>query len=440
MKDVKRALSLLLVFVLAFGFLSACGPQEQPSGSGSNGNGENANNGQGTGNDGEKTEDANKPEKLVVWEDKDKSAGLKDAIASFEKEFGIKVEFKELEMATKQKEQLRLDGPAGTGPDVLTLPHDQIGELAVQGLLAPINVDQSVIDTFTESSIQAQTFDGTLYGLPKATETPIFIYNKALMDKAPETFDELYQFSKEFTDGKKFGYLALWDNFYFAHAVIGGFGGYVFKNNDGALDAGDIGLNNEGAVQGTEYIQKWYQEGLFPKGIIGENGGSALNGLFNEGKVASKMDGPWSFQPMKDAGIDFGAAPLPKLPNGEYPKTFIGVKGWHVSSYSKYPEWATKLVVWLTNAENAKIRYEKTGEIPPVKSLIEDPVIAGNEGARAVAIQSERGVPMPNIPEMGQVWEPMAQALQLVAAGKQQPNEALEAAVQNINTKIASTK
>ena len=114
-------------------------------------------------------------------------------------------------------------------------------------------------------------------------------------------------FSKDFTKDGKYGFLALWDNFYFAHGIIGGMGGYVFNNNDGTLDPNDIGLNNEGAVEGTEYIQKWYTEGLFPNGIIGENGGSAMDGLFTEGKVAAVMNGPWSFQPYKDAGINIGS-------------------------------------------------------------------------------------------------------------------------------------
>jgi arabinogalactan oligomer/maltooligosaccharide transport system substrate-binding protein len=151
------------------------------------------------------------------------------------------------------------------------------------------------------------------------------------------------------------------------------------------------------------------------------------------------MNGPWAFQGMKDAGIDIGVAPLPKLPNGEYPKTFIGVKGWHVSAYSEHKEWATKLVEWLTNEENAKIRYEKTAEIPPVKSLMEDPIIADNEGAHAVAVQSERGVPMPNIPEMGQVWGPMADALQLIVTGKQEPKAALDDAVKTIKAQIEAS-
>ena len=165
-------------------------------------------------------------------------------------------------------------------------------------------------------------------------------------------------------------------------------------------------------------------------------GVSAKDGLFQDGNVASQMDGPWAFQALNEAGIDYGAAPLPKLPNGEYPETFIGVKGWHVSAQSENQEWATKLVEHIANEENGKIRFEETNEIPPIKSLIEDPIIADNENASAVAIQSQRGTPMPNIPEMGEVWEPMAQALQVIATGKNDPQSALDEAQDTIKTNI----
>lgn len=421
---------LFLVSLLLIGIVVACAPErEEPAATETTGEGVSE------GTEAEAEVEAEKPEKLVIWEDKDKGIGLEDAIASFEEEFGIKVEYREMDMASEIREQMRLDGPSGQGPDVITLPHDQIGQVVVEGLIAPLEVDQSVIDIYTDSSIDAQTFDGKLYGLPKATETPVLIYNKELMSEPPETFDELFEFSKDFADGERYGYLALWDNFYFAHAVIAGFGGYVFGDENGITNPQDLGVNNEGAVEGAEYIQKWYEE-IFPSGIIGESGGSAKDGLFQEGKVAAVMDGPWAFQILEDAGIDFGVAPLPKLPNGEYPATFMGVKGWHLSSFSEHKEWATKLIEWIANEENSKIRFEKTQEIPPVKSLMEDPLIADNEGAIAVAIQSERAIPMYNIPEMSEVWEPMAQALQLIATGELDPEAALDEAQEWISTNI----
>ncbi|MBY0148415.1 extracellular solute-binding protein [Neobacillus niacini] len=421
---MKKALSIFMMVILVLGVLSACGPKRETTST----------------NDTDKKEEAAKPEKLVVWEDKDKSGWLEKVAADFEKEYGIKIEYKEVEMASKLRDQLRLDGPAGTGPDIVTLPHDQIGQVVTEGLIAELKLDKEVTKKFSQSSIDAQTYDGKVYGLPKSSETPVLIYNKDLMAEAPKTMDELYTFSKDFTKGENFGFLALWDNFYFAHGIIGGMGGYVFNNNNGTLDPEDIGLNNKGAVEGTEYIQKWYTEGLFPNGIIGENGGSAMDGLFTEGKVAAVMNGPWSFQPYKDAGINIGVAALPTLPNGDHVKTFMGVKGWHVSAYSKNQEWAVKFLEFITNDENAKYRFEQTAEVPTNVALLEDSAFTENEGAKAVAEQSQYALPMPNIPEMGQVWDPMAKSLQTVVTGKTEPKAALDSAVEQIKANIAATK
>lgn len=418
---MKKTL-LVIMSLLVIGILAACAPEREETPSESNG-------GNGT------AEEADKPEKLVIWEDNDKGIGLEPAIASFEEEFGIEVEYREMDMASEIREQIRLDGPSGQGPDVITLPHDQIGQVAIEGLIDPLEVEQSVLEIYTDSSIESQTYDGQLYGLPKATETPVLIYNKDLMPEPPETYEELFEFSKEFVGTDEYGFLALWDNFYHANSVMQGFGGYVFGDENGVPNPQDLGINNEGAVEGAEYIQKWYEE-IFPSGIIGESGGSAKDGLFQEGKVAANMDGPWAFQLLTEAGIDYGVSPLPELPNGEYPVTFMGVKGWHLSSFSENKEWATKLIEWIANEENAKIRYEETKEIPPVTTLMDDPVIADDEGAKAVMVQSERAIPMFNIPEMSEVWEPMAQALQLIATGESEPKEALDDAHSTITTNI----
>jgi arabinogalactan oligomer / maltooligosaccharide transport system substrate-binding protein len=415
---MKKLLALPLTFALAASALAACGPQEDSTSTG-----------------GKKEASSKKPEKLVIWEDQEKGMGTEDAIKKFEEKHGIKVELKEIPMLDQQ-EKLRLDGPAKKGPDVITTPHDRVGPLAIEGLISPIEVSEDTTKLYTESSINALTYDGKLYGLPKSTETPVFIYNKKLMDKAPESLEDLMAFSKGDKGGAQYGYLANWTDFYFAQGVLSGFGGYVFKDDNGTLDPADVGLANEGAVEGLDYITSWYNEGLFPKGIIGEKAGSTIDGLFQEGKAASVMNGPWSFQGYKDAGIDIGVAPMPKLPNGEYVKTFIGVKGYNVSKFSENQEWAAKLVEFITNEENSKVRYEKTAEIPPVVSLMEDPIIADNEAAKAVAVQSERGVPMPNIPEMAEVWVPAANALQLSATGKSKPKAALDSAVKTIGQNI----
>ena len=343
---------------------------------------------------------------LLVWEDIKKSNGIEDAIKAFEAQYKVKVKIQEMPYA-QQIEKLRLDGPAGIGPDVLVIPHDQVGGAVVQGLLSELKVDAKYMDSFTKPAVDAQTYEGKLYGIPKAVETIVLVYNKDILPKAPETFDDLIKVSKEQRAANKYGLLAKFDEIYYSYGVVAGMGGYIFgQNANGSLNVNDIGLANQGTIDAVTFLKSFYADGLFPAGIVGETGANAIDSLFTEKKAAAVITGPWAFKPYQDAGVNYGVAPLPTLPNGEHMRSFLGVKGYSVSTYSTQKELAQQFIEFINQPEYAKIRFEKTGEIPPVKLLIDDPVIKGDEKARAVAIQAGYAVPMPSVPEMQEVWTP----------------------------------
>ncbi|MGS2778074.1 sugar ABC transporter substrate-binding protein [Robertmurraya sp. GLU-23] len=420
MKKFKKYFSLMSGIALSLS-LVACGPQESST--------------ESTGsNDSSK----NKEYDLLVWEDIEKGAGIKDAVAKFEEENGVKVKVVEKAYA-QQIEDLRMDGPGGTGPDVLTMPGDQIGTAVTEGLIKELNVGEDVQSIYTEVAMKSQMVENKVYGLPKAVETTMLYYNKDLVSEAelPTTLDGWYDYSKKVTDGENFGFLALFDQIYYAQSIMSGYGGYIFGADDkGNYDPADLGLNNKGALEGAEYIQKFYKEGLFPAGIIGEQGINVLESLFTEGKAAAVISGPWNIEPFTKAGINFGVTKLPELSNGENMSSFVGVKSYNVSAYSKNAELAEKLVVFLANEENSKARYEVTKEVPAVQALANDPVVAESEAAQAVAEQSQFAELTPNIPEMNEVWTPTDSALQTIATGKAQPKEALEQAVETIKGQI----
>ncbi len=374
--------------------------------------------------------------KLLVWEDIQKAVGNAEATKAFEKKYDVNVSVQELPYGG-QVESLRMDGPAGTGPDVINLPHDQIGSAVVQGLIAPITVDKSIIDTFTHPAIEALTYQGKLYGLPKAVETVVMVYNKDLVPELPKTMDDIYKLSEKFRAKGEYGLLAKWDEIYYGYGIIHSMGGDIFsKNADGSYNPNKLLLNNKGSVEGVSYIEKFFDNGLFPRGIIGDSGLNAIDSLFTNKKAAIVQTGPWSFQPYKEAGINYGVAPLPLLPNGKHMGSFMGVKSYSISSYSQHKDLALKYIEFINNYDNSKRRFELTGEIPAVKALINDPVIKDNEGARAVAMQAQYATPMPSIPEMNEVWNPANSALQLVATGKQKPKAALDSAVKAIEMQI----
>jgi arabinogalactan oligomer / maltooligosaccharide transport system substrate-binding protein len=401
--------------------LVACGPQESSSDS-----------------SGKKETVSKNGYDLLVWEDIEKSDGIKDAIAKFEEENDVTIKVVEKPYA-QQIENLRLDGPAGTGPDVLTMPGDQIGTAVTEGLIKELSVGDEVKSIYTDAAMQSQIVNEKAYGLPKAVETTMLYYNKDLVsdEELPQTLEEWYDFSKETSDGKTFGFLALFDQIYYAQSVMSGYGGYIFGRDDsGNYDPTDIGLNNEGAVEGAKVIQKFYKEGLFPSGIIGEQGINVLESLFTEGKAAAIISGPWNIEPFAKAGVNYGVAKLPALENGENMSSFIGVKSYNVSSYSKNAELAEDLVEFLANEENSKARYEITKEVPAVQALADDPVVTESEAAQAVAEQAQYSELTPNIPEMNEVWTPADAALQTIATGKAEPKQALDQAAGTIKGQI----
>src|SRR5471030_799396 len=211
-------------------------------------------------------------QQLTVWEDIKKSDGIKQAISDFEKQNNVKITVQEMPFA-QQLEKLRLDGPAGIGPDILVIPNDQLGSAVVQGLLAPLKVDKQFLAGFTKPSVDAFQLNGNTYAVPKAVETLVLIYNKALLPKPPTTLADFYTFSKQERAKGLYGLLVKFDEVYYDYGVITGMGGYIFGHDAaGKINVADIGLNNPGSIDAITYIKKFYAEGLFPSGIIGENG------------------------------------------------------------------------------------------------------------------------------------------------------------------------
>ncbi|MFH0068336.1 extracellular solute-binding protein [Peribacillus sp. NPDC056705] len=366
-----------------------------------------------------------KPEKLIIWEEKGKAAALMPVIEAFEKEYGIKVEHEELEIATEMYERLRSDGPIGNGkaPDVVTFSHEKVGQIVKEGLIQEMKVKDEVLNAFIEPSISGEMYQDKVFGLPKSVNTSVFIYNKKLMAKAPETMNDLYKMAKELRKDNVHGFYAKWNDFHDSYGVIAGMGGYIFKDKNGKLDPSDIGLNNKGAIKGAAYIQKWYRAGLIPKGDKAAN-----EKLFVQGNLASIMSDGDSFTGRKDTGI----APMPELSNGQPMKTLMVIKGWHVTAFTKHPYWSTKLVEYLTNDDNAMQRYDLTGEIPPNKSIKHNAAINENERAQAISIQLQYAEPVPNIPEMNRVWGPMNAAMDEISTQKEKPKRVLDKAVKTI--------
>ena len=423
----KKSTLLMMMLVLVFSLaLAACGPQRDAEPEPTPGE---------TGDEvtDETAVDEPKPESLTMWvnDEETQLQAYEDIAADYEAERGIAVNIVPMSMLD-QLDALSLDGPAGIGPDLFIHPHDRVGAIYLQGLAAELDLTADQLAGYQEGALEALSYEGFQFGIPAVVETYGLFYNTDLIPEAPETMDELLDIARDLTNAAndEYGFLMEATNFYFTYPFLAGPGGYVFgRDADGAYDITDIGLANEGAVQGGQLIQSWFEEGLMPRGITGD----VMSGLFMDGKVGAVVTGPWSIPDFSDAlGENLAVTTLPTI-DGNNLNSFSGVKGWFVSEYSENKDWATDLALFITNAENSEHYFNLAGEIPA-----RDDITIDDDLRNGILAQAEFAEPMPNVPEMSQVWDPMGDALEFISQGDDVA-EVLEEAVEDIHEQIEMT-
>ena len=385
---------------------------------------------------GKKEDSSSAKNSLTVYVDNGYKSYMEEAAKAFEKETGTKVDIKTGD-ALGGLDKLSLDNQSGKAPDVMMAPYDRVGGLGNDGQLAEVALSKdSKTDKTTESLV---TNGGKVYGAPAVIETLVLYYNKDLLQEAPKTFGELEELAKDSKydfageEGKNTAFLADWTNFYYAYGLLSGNGGYVFGKN--GTDPKDIGLNNQGAIDGIEYAKTWYAK--WPKGLQDTKGAANfIQTQFQEGKTAAIIDGPWKAASLKEAKVNYGVATIPTLPNGKAYSAFGGGKAWVIPAGANHPEAAQKFVDFLTTTDQQKALYDKTNEVPANTEAREYAVGKNDELTTAVVKQFENAQPMPNISEMSTVWDPAATMLFDAVSGKKSAKDAADDAVKLIKETI----
>lgn len=349
---------------------------------------------------------------LEVWEDENKGNGIKEAVAAFEEETGCTVKISESPYVNHINVMLDAkETKAVPLPDIVMLPADRMGDAAKNKLIRPLSFMQRDQDRYLLSSIKSFSYKGEIYACPRSVETMVIYYNQDLLKYPFEFMEDYYNFAKEIKKQGKYGIISKWDTIYYAYGFLSGFGGYCFKQNeDGTLDPNDIGLDNDGAIAGAEYLRK-FVDNTVPKSILGDDGYAEIDKLFVTGQVAAVINGPWALDDYAKSGLNYGVAPLPKLPNGEYTHPFLGFRGYAVTAFAHDVELAEKFLSFINQDEFALKRYENIHEIPPLKTIMHNPLILNDDFASAIAMQALHAEPTPSIPEMAKIWEPMNNAL-----------------------------
>jgi arabinogalactan oligomer/maltooligosaccharide transport system substrate-binding protein len=331
------------------------------------------------------------------------------------------------------KAKYSTEAATGGGPDILIAPIDWIGELTTGELIQPIDsfVDEATLSQYLPSTVDALRYDGKLMAMPESFEAVAMYYNKALMPTPVANTADLDKAAADIAAANPDSYgLALYSDFYHPAGYFFGFGGKLF--NEDFTSA----VNSPETVAFLDWIN-----GLQSKpGYFLQNDDNAISSLFKEGKAAAVFNGPWALGDYTTAlgAENVGVAPLPLISDsGEAaPAPFIGVKNLMMNSNidGDQAALAAEFMKWFTSPASESFLVEKAGHLPAHTGVD----VSGNEIAQAFIKQAESGTPLPTVPQMGQVWEPVGNMITSVLTGDATSADAAKKAQEQIDQAIAA--
>ena len=365
--------------------------------------------------------------KLLIWINGDKGyTGLQQVADAFGKKYGVSAKVEHPDDPTKKFEET---AKSAAGPDVFLWAHDRIGDWISKGLISEITPPDSLRKDLVSVGWDAFTVNGKIWGYPVGAEAIMLLYNKALISKPPATFEEIIALDKELA-GKQVKAIG-WDytNSYFTWPLMAANGGYVFKReSNGSYNASDVGVANAGALIGGRLLADYVAAGVLPKG--GLPYGDAEKAM-TTGKQAMWINGPWAWDALRKAGIDFGVAPLPTLA-GKPARPFVGVLGAMIVTDTPNRDLAVKFIEeFLMTEEGLKtVNADKPIGVPLNKKLFWS--LMSDEKIRISMDGVTFGRPMPSNPEMGHFWNSFTLAIKGISEGKKKSDELLGTAAKEM--------
>lgn len=410
-KSVLKKLSLLTACALTLGALSGCSKDTAAT---NNSQPENASQ-EAPADDSqapqEETPSAGQdPIVITAWHDNDEAMmnALADVVNQALSEENITLRF---EKKSDVAGQIRLYGTdAANGPDLYLFAHDALGGFAEMGILEPV---ENLIDPAKEAdllpmTLEAATYKDVQYLMPVYYETLLFMYNKDLWEgELPSTTEGLYDYMAAHTDTAA-GTYALVNQHSTSYNVapfINGFGGYIIDKD------ANPGLDTQEMKDAITYNSKF-------AALQADGDYNTVTTLFNEGKAAAIIGGPWLISGINDAGINLGIKSLSDftLPNGNVMMPYSGVQCLGVLKVAAETkkDAITKVLEVLTQPEAGIMLAQNFNCAPANSKAYEDAQVAANEMILAMEKTAQNAVPMPNIPEMGVMWGPAESLLAAV--------------------------
>ncbi|HAX51405.1 ABC transporter substrate-binding protein [Muricomes intestini] len=270
----------------------------------------------------------------------------------------------------------------------------------IENLQKYLDEDQEWADSFNSGTLEQETYDGSVYGIPTAQCMATMYYNKGIFEKyglsVPTTYDEYRKVCDTLLENgvTPVALASTADDAWLVSQYIqqlsdGIAGNELFEG----IKAGTKSWNDDAMVQAAKLFQEEVDAGYFEKGFTGVSGSEA-EALFQSGQAAMYFNGTWEISNLNNKDVcqvadDVSCFTMPPVDKvnanvsvGSLDNSFA------VTKNCKNVDAAVALLKYWTNADNAAMLLYDYGRMPATKfdldesklsSLSKDAITCFNE-------------------------------------------------------------
>lgn len=300
------------------------------------------------------------------WGSKSEIDILKPILENFEKENpDIKIDFMHIPQNYFQK--IHLLFASNTAPDVIFINNLYLPVYANAKLLEDLTESSIISDKFYPKAIQALSYNGKIYAIPRDVSTLVVYYNKDLFDKKnlpypnkDTTFDEFLQLAIKITDKNNgiFGISFEEEPLFYLPYLMSEGGGLLaddFKT--------DI-LNTPESLRAIDFYANLRNK-YHVSPTRSESASATMAQMFLQGKLAIHISGRWLVPKYREsAEFNWDITQFPKGTKGSIVP--LDASGWAISAKSDKKEEAMRLIKYLSSKESLE-KFSESGLIVPAR-------------------------------------------------------------------------
>ncbi len=323
-----------------------------------------------------------------------------------------------------------------TGYDIVTVDVIWTAEFAAKGWLVPLK-GQFALDTsrLLKPTVDAATYNGTLYAAPFASDGGLLYYRKDLVPTPPKTLDEMWadcSIAKKNNMGCYAGQFQKYEGLTVnAAEAINTYGGKIVDST------GKSTVDSPQAAQGLQMLADHYKSGDIPKEAITyqeEQGRQA----FEAGKLLFLRNWPYVYNLAKSDGSSvvkdkFAVAPLPGVSGPG--ASSLGGHSEGISVYSKYKATALDFLKFIEEDPQQKFFMEQGSLAPVVGSIYSDSALVAKYPYLPTLLTSiQNAVPRPVTP----FYPAVTKAIEDNSYAAMKGDKSVQQALTDMNAAIAA--